>query len=139
MFINPRKIDLRWRFDFKDGKASRFGYWNNPGAKDDSVQLINTNNLRIAAIEGKDLLTNKIKTIAECDGEDFCFFRYVARSQVGINLFKKQYKMRTRTRITGLVLVTRDFECTVLDDGSAAKLEPRSEWDKRQNYLAYGR
>ena len=52
---------------------------------------------------------------------------------------KFQGHIPTRTQVVGLILVTRDFECEVLDDGSPPKLLRRSEWDKKQNYIAYGR
>lgn len=139
MIINPRKIDLRWRFDFKDGRRPRYGIWNHPGRPDDSVQLINTANLARAAIEQKCIFSNKIKIIAECDGEDFCLFRYRAAARTMINMRKFQGHIPTRTQVVGLILVTRDFECEVLDDGSPPKLLRRSEWDKKQNYIAYGR
>ena len=139
-FVNKNKFDLRWRFDFTDGRPSKYGIWNHPGVgQNDSAQYCNTSNLARACIEGKDILTKEVRIIAECDGYNFCLFKYQAATRFGFNPRPSPTgKIPARTDLIGLVLVTRDQECLVLTDGST-QLWNRSEYEKNTNYLAYGR
>jgi len=136
--VITRKYYLRWRLDFKDHRPTRFGIWDRPGKGSDNVQYCNTTNLLRASIEGKDVFTNEIRTIADCDGHHFCLFRYKAACHIGLKMSRHQSRIPTRTEIVGLVLVTTDIE-TLISNNGEVQVTRRTEEDKNYHYATYGR
>lgn len=67
-----------------------------------------------ACIEAKDVNTKQIVSLVECDGPDFCDFRWVAVTKVPLGTPRP---METRGVNVGLTLVMRRHSTTVLMDG----------------------
>jgi hypothetical protein len=84
-----------------------------------------------ASVEGKDILTREIKTLAECDGWDYVNFQWMA-----------ELRMRSdgygTSQHVGLKLVTRDFWIEVYARGNVLRV-PRTEEDKNYHYATFGR
>lgn len=123
---------LRWRFDFAD-RPSRMGMWSQSGTRDeDKASFVNTTGLVRASIEGKDVVTRAVKVLAECDGHDYVVFKWNAAFISHGNFTTGQHVL------TGLKLVTRDFELDVFPSGDV-KISARLEDEKNFNYAAFGK
>lgn len=120
---------LRWRFDFSDGKPSRFGMWSRPATRrEDMAAYVNKTGLTRAAIEAKHIITREIVTVAECDGHDFITFQWLSSARfsgIGHQLLSQQ--------VYGLRLVSRDnfYDATV---NGALNIVARPEDQKNFNY-----
>ncbi len=123
---------LRWRFDFAD-RPSKMGMWSQSGTRDeDKASFVNTTGLVRASIEGKDIATREVKVLAECDGHDYVVFKWNA-AFISTGSFATGQHV-----LTGLKLVTRDFELDVFPSGDV-KILARAEDEKTIHYAAFGR
>jgi hypothetical protein len=122
---------LRWRFDYAD-RPSKTGQWSRAATiETDMAYYQNKEGIVRASIEGKDVITREIKTLAECDGWDYVNFQWmdVVRG--------RSDGLCTRQHI-GLKLITRDFWVEVYAKGLIKKI-PRTEEDKNYHYATFGR
>ena len=118
---------LRWRFDFAD-KPVRYGMWSQAGTRDeDKASFVNTAGLVRASIEGKNVSTREIKTLAECDGHDYVLFKWNA-AYISHGSFSAGKHV-----LTGLKLVTREIELDVFSTGDV-RVEARPQEDINFNY-----
>jgi hypothetical protein len=133
----PPRFELRWRFEFAN-KPTRAGMWSQPAKmQSDMAAFVNKDGLISASIEAKNFYTQEQFIIAECSGQDFVNFKWVAeRHQVvaGPGL----YSFANWHNLVGLSLVTRDVELTVYFDGNNLILN-RTEEDKNFHYECFGR
>lgn len=126
------KYLLRWRFDFA-GKPSKIGMWNSDHSK---AWAINKDGLVRAAIEGKDIQTREILTLAACDGHDFCNFKWHGFIKHGSIGHGKTAQFRPT--LVGLILQTSDLDVMIMMNGEAMTKQ-RTEYDKQFNYAGYGK
>ena len=134
---NPqtKKYELRWRFDYA-GRPSKYGKWSSPGTTPElQAWTHNKEGLARASIEGWNVLTQEIKTLAECDGWNFVNFQWMAvamtpASAVGI--------AKPVHALVGLKIVTRDDDLVVLASGDA-EIVPRPEAEKKLHFATFGR
>lgn len=129
MFENHDLYKLRWRFDYAN-RPSKCGQWSKPATRDEDMAARQLKDGLIrASIEGQDISTQEIFTLAECDGHDFCNFQWISA----------QYGMSPgHAKIVGLAIMTRNQVAQVFVDGSSKILE-RPENDKNYHYAIYGR
>lgn len=131
--INRAKYRLRWRFDFFDGKASRWGIWNNSGARDsDGAWCVNKTALRRASIEGEDRDTYETVVLWECDGPDFVNFEWMVAAPMGVPFGNGE--LTIKPTILGMAGVSRDFKDEVFIDGSSRRRARTDE--EKKNLLA---
>lgn len=122
-------VRLRWRFDFLN-RPPRYGQWSRAADRlEDMAAFQNADGLKLASIEAQDVVTNKVFTVADCRGEDYCNFQWIYAAW-GFD--------GGHVKIVGLTLVSRDMRCSVYVDGQTS-LEPRTEADKKYHYATYGR
>lgn len=134
---NPqtKQYDLRWRFDFA-GRPSRYGKWSNPGKSDELKACYqNKEGLVRAAIEGQHVVTQQVKTLAECDGHDFVNFQWMAVAMMPVGLIGKAQPVHA---LVGMKIITRDVELCVTADGALLR-RVRPEAEKRLNFATFGR
>lgn len=130
-----RKYLVRWRFDFAK-KPEKFGMWCNPGENPkDQAWCVNKNGLIRASIEGKDFQTREIKTLAECDGPEFCNFQW--ESSVTLPALSRGTH-KIKGAIIGLSLVTVETKIFVYIDGRIM-IKKRSDQEKNTHFAAYGK
>jgi hypothetical protein len=126
MFENMEKVKLRWRFDFPD-KAPSIGMWSLPAQRpEDMAAYQNKEGLVRASIETQDIITQEIKTLAECDGWDFLNFQWIS-ARFGL--------YQGWAKIVGLKLITRDYEIIVFDSGEIERRERRLDL----NFATFGK
>ena len=96
---------LRWRYDYHDHKPTKYGQWNrhseNPS---DQAWCQSKENLMNASIEVKNYYTREIKRVAECRGQDFVNFQWIATASTPMQSKGKVVSMGS---IVGLSLVSR--------------------------------
>lgn len=132
---NPvtRRLSLRWRFDFS-GRPAKYGQWDKPGETPETQAWCqNKEGLVRASIEGKDVVTKELVTVAECDGWDFVNFQWMAAAIV------KPFFRGTANAahfLTGLKLITREKAFEAYPTGEM-RLIDRTE--KNINYATFGR
>ncbi len=128
----PKKYLLRWRFDYKDDKPTKRGMFNNSGPQNDlETKAWNKNtNVKFAIIEGKDIQTREIIVLAECLGEDFVNFEWIA----AVDAFKKGVS----AMICGLQIRTRDHVLKVFDTGET-HLMARPKNDDKIHLNTFGK
>jgi hypothetical protein len=117
------------------GKPSRVGVWNNASPRDeDRAAYVNKSGLVRASIEGEDLETFLVVTLAECDGHEFVNFEGIAASPLPSIGFTGA---RTLPNVMlGMALVTAGKREAVFVDGSRATRE-RTEEEKRSRLAAW--
>lgn len=127
--------DLRFRFEYSDGKPTVFGKWNdtNKHAKKQAWS-INRHGLCRAIIEARNVATGEIKAVVDCPGSDYRFMQW--RAVRSINL--KSLSDTTLTRNIGLVMWTTNKKILVYAWGKI-ELQDLSEEDQKFNFAAYGR
>ena len=134
--INTAKYLLRWRYDYPE-KVVR-GMWSNAGENPaNQAWSNNKEGLVRAIIEGKDLKTKEIKVLAECPGEDFRVFQWVASVRMPGGA-PAGGSVTIAGSIIGMKLLTRDEELTILDTG-LGKARPLPESEKNLNFRTYGK
>jgi hypothetical protein len=115
--------------------------WGHPGPKnDDSTKAWchNKSGVVKASIEGKDLNTQRIITLAECDGCDFVNFEWMVNSSLPGMLAPGFGSLKPRSRIVGLTLVTREWRINIVDTGEFNRSD-RTPEEKRMNLATFGR
>lgn len=120
MHINSTFYLLRWRFDFQGG-ISRTGMWSDPGNIKDAGAWKQTRSgliLSRAFVEGKNYETRVISALADCDGQDFMNFEWMALAK--INPFERGQRTPTST-VNGLAIVTRYEIIRVMIDGQVIR------------------
>lgn len=129
---------LRWRFDFTSG-ASRFGMWSQPGDVEKSGAWRQTKVglfVARAMIEGKHFIKRTTHVLAECSGEDYCTFQWMALAHLApLGL---RGSVTPLTRLNGLSLVTREEIIEVTTDGRVNRM-PRPDAHKRVGFATYGK
>ena len=129
------KFLLRWKFIYSDG-SSKAGLWSNSGPKNDLTSKAWCNNregLKNALIEAKNNDTRETSVVAECSGQDFQNFQWLALASV--QPFGIKGAVTPLTRVGGLKLITRHEEISVFDNGSGKK-EPNTK--QNINFATYG-
>ena len=136
MEVVDKKYDLRWRFDFCDGRI-KYGKWSSPGETNAVKACYNNGEgLLRACIEGKNVFDpSDVRPLVDCDGHSFVNFKWNAAAFVPGN-FKGT--VQPRTVLFGLKLVTRDHEIDVFATGEV-QAKTRSEEDKKFHYATFGR
>lgn len=131
-------FDLRWRFEYTDGTAPSIGIWNRPAGNKEDLDMYacfqKNRNIRVAMIEGRDVLSREYKVLFEVAGQDFCLFKWVAMASAPA-LFKGV--ARPRHMLCGLQMVSRYEAWTIFPDGQVWR-KMRSADDLKINYAAYG-
>jgi hypothetical protein len=123
---------LRWRFEYADGKATKYGMWSHPGASPADMAVYQTKQgLALAMIEGRHSATKEDKILAVCPGDDFCNFQWVAEAH--FNPFGGGV---TQQNVVGMKLVSRYDEVTVFASGRVTQ-DARTLEDQQFNYASY--
>lgn len=138
--MNPPKYRLRWRFDYLD-KTAKWGMWGHPGPKGDNhtkAWCHNRGKVVRACIEGKDIVTQQIVVLAECDGHDFVNFEWAAAASLPGIIAPGFGSLKPRSRVVGLTLVTREWRIEIIDTGEFER-KPRTAAEKRMNLATFGR
>lgn len=134
MLSLPRKYLLRWRYDYPNG--SKMGMWSNPGdRKANQAWCQNKEGLVRASIEGKDLVTKEIKTLAECDGHEFRVFQWMAAAKIPVGL---RGSVKPASQLVGMKILTSEKEIAIFDTGQKAERN-LPEGDKKLNFKTYGK
>jgi hypothetical protein len=123
---------LRWRFEYADGKAPKYGMWSHPGKSPVDMAAFQTKaNLAFAMIEGRHSVSREDKILAVCPGDDFCNFQWVAEAH--FNPFGGGV---TQQNVVGMKLVSRYDEVTVFASGRVTQ-DARTAEDQKYNYASY--
>jgi hypothetical protein len=134
MFDAPRKYLLRWRYDYPEGSA--YGMWSNPGThKSNQAWCQNKEGLVRASVEGKDLVTKKVVTLAECDGHSFRVFQWMAAARVPGMITGS---IKPMSQLIGMKLLTADRELSVFDTGYVHD-KPLGNGERLLNFATYGK
>ena len=137
MTIQPMRYRLRWRYDFKDGTVKR-GMWSNAGGRqEDKAWFNNKPGVIRASIEGEDLRTFEVKTLAQCDGWDFVNFQWLAAAFVG-NIFTSANSIKPVSRLLGMKILTRTKIIEVLDTGKV-NVSQRSPDHMNTKFATFGK
>jgi len=129
---------LRWRFDFQTG-ASRFGMWSQPGNIEQAGAWRQTKSgLHVvrAVIEGKHYVNRTTHALAECSGQEFVMFEWLAFAR--LNPLGLKGSTVPRTTLGGLSIVTREEIVTVMVSGEV-KRAPRPDAHKKAMFATYGK
>ena len=128
------KYLLRWKYDYASG--NRAGMWSRPGNTPATQAWANNKEGIVrASIEGKDLKTNQVVTLAECDGHDFRTFQWSAVSRVNLGISGSQTPIPV---LVGMKLLTSDHEIEVLVDGQVIRT-PLKKGVRNLNFATYGK
>lgn len=129
MFTDYDKVRLRWRFDFAT-RAARYGQWSRQATRaEDMAAFRLAEGLTRASIEIQDVTNEEIQTAVECDGWDYVNFKWICAAYGYVATFQK---------VIGLMLVTRNFETSVMTDGRVF-CRPRDDADKDFHYATFGK
>jgi hypothetical protein len=134
---NPqtKKYDLRWRFDYAN-RLPAYGKWSSPGNSPElQAWRQNREGLVRASVEGQDVATQVIKTLAECDGWDFVNFQWMAVAMSPASLVGVAQPVHA---LVGLKVVTREVELCVHANGEVER-RVRPEAEKKMNFATFGR
>lgn len=113
---------LRWRYDYTGGRSPSLGMWSNPGdVANQGAWRQNKEGVARASIEAKDYFTRETTTLAECLGEDFVNFEWLALASVNPFSLKGAGNVTPVTRLGGLVLRTRTEVVTVYNSGDISR------------------
>jgi hypothetical protein len=138
LYVEP-KVDLRWALDYQD-RPTRAGMWNR-GSRvlaEMAAGQPQTGIVR-ARVEAKDCASRKIFTIAECPGEDWIEFRWIAAGPMPVRSTRCEkvakriaadaggpVEIRFEGTVQGMTLVSRHAKETVFRDGKRS-CEPNME------------
>lgn len=90
-------------------------------------------NIARASVEGKNIETREVVTLAECDGWDWCLFQWMEELRCRMGDVSAAVKT-----IVGMQLVTRDTWIEVKDNGEVNRT-PRTAEDMSYHYESFGR
>jgi hypothetical protein len=130
-------LDIRWRLEYSDGRAPRWGQWTRPERDPKNMaSFMSRQGLARAFIEVRDKRTFKTSTPVHCAGHDFVMFKweYMASIAMTMNNFKEY---SPTPQVAGLKLVTSKIEATVMVDGSSPIIRARPESDLNYNYACF--
>lgn len=128
-------FDLRYRFDYWDGKPSKVGKWNHSGEHAaNQAWCADKTGLAWVFIEAKNIETGQAKNVVECPGQDFRFLQW--RALRGVHL--KNVSTPSPTINIGLVLWTARTKIFVYRYGKI-ETEELTEHEQNYHYAAYGR
>lgn len=114
---------LRWAFYYADHKAPRLGLYDSAGqGPKDSAYACSKENLLTACIEGKHEKTKQIVRLAECAGEDFVNFQWIATAKLAAG--------NTYQPIIGLMIVSRDEKIQVFRSGQIQRYKHNIDYGK---------
>lgn len=137
--VAPDFYLLRWRFDFQTG-AKHFGMWSQPGDIEKAGAWRQTKaglHVIAAMVEGKHITRRTTEVLAECSGQDFVLFEWLALARV--NPFSVRGAGGTpHTTLGGLSIVSREEITTVHVSGEVQR-QPRPEAHKRIGFATYGK
>lgn len=132
---------VRWRFEYSDGKPSKYGMWDNGDQSTPwgSASKQSKENLMFAMVEVENRDRNKCLHAVVCSGPDFCNFEWQGTSFVVTTVNKNGARSSeaTETRIDALVLVTRTQRFKVYRSG-VIEVEERTDSDSMFHYGAEG-
>jgi len=140
-FVVKPEYDIRWRFEYFDGTAPKWGQWTRPEHDiKNMVAFKRTENLARAFIERKNKRTFEIDRPIHCAGPDYVMFKWDCVGKMGISLKQNLSDAHELpTQVVGLILVTRELECLCRVDGSPPIIRVRSKKDKMFHYEGFGR
>lgn len=122
---------LRWVFEYQDGRR-KAGMWGQATRNPvDSAWAQSTKGLARAVIEGKHVTSRKLVRLAECSGQDYRTFQWVATAAMPGMGFKGAVTLRSR--LVGLKLLARDKVFEVNGKGDV-NITPIT---KRQNEIQF--
>lgn len=126
---------LRWCFEYSDGKPKKFGMWNLPGEMDsEKAWCQNKDHLLYASVEAKHPVSKEIITMVRCKGSEFVNFGWIAKAVMSLT----GSGGKLPSGIIGLQLRGRDRLVDVFVDGSVS--EKAHGIDYGQTHLAgFGR
>ena len=131
--LQPEYV-LRWAFEYADGKR-RAGIWgqstDNPG---DSAWAQPKIGLIRAIIEGKNQITKNIVRFAECSGEDYRVFQWVAVAAMPGFGFRGSVNLPSR--LVGLKLLARDQMYEVHGNGKVV-ITPITDRQREIQFASY--
>jgi hypothetical protein len=133
-------FDIRWRLDYGNGLASKFGSWTRPDTSLDSmVAFKRTEGLSRAFIEVKDKTTGKVFRPVHCAGSDFVMFKWQCIAPMAMSINSPIKEQKIVGQVIGLILVTREYEASVFVDGQKPIIKKRTETDKKFHYAGFGK
>lgn len=133
--LHPQQWLLRWRFDFAT-RPSVYGHWGRAEENIKGMAAFQVKEGMIrASIEGKRRNMDGIKVFAECDGWDYCVFKWMAIARLGG--FRIIGEITPPHYSVGLALLTREKKIEVYATGDViTSLRPEDE--KGIQYATYG-
>lgn len=109
--------------------------WNQSGPNaSDKACFQNKEYLLRASIEAKDIVTRQVFVLAECSGQDFVNFEWLAQ----VRAFDLTGSKKLPSTNIGLVLVTRDKR-VVFEFNGNHYIEDRTDKEKLIHYTGFGR
>lgn len=110
---------LRWRFDYLSRPAV-FGMWSNPGnIQQSGAWRQNREGVLRASVEAKDYFTRAITVLAECPGQDFVNFEWLALAS--LNPFGVRGSITPLTKLGGLAIRSRNELIQVYTSGEVSR------------------
>jgi len=135
MNLDPIIFDVRYRFEYWDGKADNIGKWNHSGDHiANQAWCVDKNGLSWVFIEAKNIFSGELRKVVECPGQDFRFFQW--RAIKGVSL--KNVSAPTPTINVALVMWTLNKKISVYRFGKI-DVEDLNEHEMKSNFSAYGR
>ena len=131
---------LRYRFEYFDNKPTVFGKWNHSGNHpSNQAWTQKREGLSRVIIEAKDIVTNEIKTIVDCPGQDYRLLQWIAAGFLGSRQLKNAGSGVTpMTRNIGISLWTSEKKIAVFNNG-VVHVENLNDHDKKYHFATYGR
>lgn len=130
-----RIYKVTWKLEFINHPTKK-GLWLKPyqdNSQNAHAQM--KEGLVRASIIGKHFNGGEEETLAQCDGWDYCLFKWLALAGAP-GWAKGDLKLVSNN--VGLCLVTREKEIKVFIDGSTSIID-RTHEDKKFHYATFGR
>lgn len=131
---------LRWRFEYSDGKPTKYGIWNWASEHEaDQAWQVNKENLLYAMIEGQNPYNKgEKKILAVCEGSNFVNFQWIATAPISLGTVKAFGSQTTKGMIVGLMMVTREDKLSIFCSGQAEIKKHGQDFGNR-NLAGFGR
>lgn len=128
-----KKYDLRWRYDFIDGRV-KYGKWSSPGnCKESQAWSNNGEGLLYASVEGKHVGSGIISKLVTVDGSKFMNFQWIAAC-----VSQSTSNSPPIHILIGMKLISSDWEYAVTADGKV-KQTNISPSNSSINFATFGR
>lgn len=124
----PKRLALRWMIEFA-GRRPVFGAWSSDVVS--TFPYRGNVTIRKVSIQGSDLETGEIRTLASCPGHEWVGVRWKSLASLNFAHMKTNGKGVSPGTIHGLQLVTQLEIATVYVDGRVT-LEPNREWRSKK-------